>query len=159
MIYLKAFKNKKPDNIRHVIRELYNCKAEYSDHLYKSVETYKDENCKSVECHELRLRSWDDIIEIVQTYFSDASEQEILKQVIETKVGTNSYFTPVNCPNILKPTVCYRDNIFIFISNDLETPFEFTNSRFKSWKEILSSMDISSLVELDKYVRNNAKDY
>lgn len=153
MIYLK-FKTP-PKTIKAVLRKLFSHKVGQFQPYFKSTITYSDPECTQIECKADKYRSVDDIVDIVHTYFPDATEKEIFNTLIRYRVrykGRNHRIRLVNCNDIKRPTVFFYDNEPI-----VAKPFEarhLVNSRYKNWKTVCKIAGIKSKKELDKIFEN-----
>lgn len=80
MIYLKNVS----ENIKTVEDVLDNLfKYSKSTSTYSTVTTYSDKECKIVQCVEDCNRSFEDIVELVNTYLPNISEKEIIIKTID----------------------------------------------------------------------------
>lgn len=81
MIYVK------PENVRENLEEFlkhnFSTNTEYFDKGKFSM-TYKDSECTIRECHSAR-RSFEDLLEISQTYFPETTEAELAKILLNLK--------------------------------------------------------------------------
>lgn len=154
MIYLKL--KQEPKTIEELLTELFSHKSNSGD--IKSVETYKDKEYTIIDCDEDKYRSVDDLVEIVQTYFPDATPKEIFRTLIELKIyyDDDTYrLCMLNCDKINRPTMSFskRDTIWGFDDDDDENEY-FTNELFKSeyknWGTVcyIAEIDYTKLDEI-----------
>ncbi len=74
-IYLKI---DKPNTIQELLLQLFSCYGYYNT----GAETYFDEACTQIQCESNKWRSFDDIFEIVNTYFPNTEEKEIMHELL-----------------------------------------------------------------------------
>lgn len=95
-IYVKF---KKPDTLKEFLYKFF-------DTLNKnSAQTFSDVECKVPQCDAGRRRSFDDLYDIVTTYFPEATIEEILKELILLKPAL--YFYPYVCGTINRPVITW----------------------------------------------------
>lgn len=118
-IYLKEFKDKKPENLKQLLKTIYN--DDYNG--TSSVSTYYDKDCKKVQCYLNTRRSIKDLLSISNTYFNEITENELIKELLRLRINKNKSKYPVfsYCYHIRKH-VCeysnkYKFNYFKVICN------------------------------------------
>jgi len=106
-IYLKL--DKKPKTVRELLKILFS--SYFSTQQTHNVATYFDEQCTKTQCTSNRLRSFDDIFDIVHTYFPTVSDKTIFKYLltldVKSKVGTTSNLHIGSCGGIKRIRVLY----------------------------------------------------
>lgn len=94
-IYIQNFRNE--ENIYDFLNN--NFSVPFHNTQHKFVMTYKDEYCSIMDCHEAR-RSFEDLLEICQTYYPETTEEELAKTLFELHKKDN--LQCLFCPDILK---------------------------------------------------------
>ena len=145
-IYIKG---PKPRTIKSLIKRLYSYKKGYFN-IVKSTSTFFDRECIRLECDDAKNRSFDAIFEIVNTYFPNTSEKEVVKELLSTVIVYNKKSYKCNilyCPNISKP-VCY------FNTYPSYTLSSKNGDSKKSWRQLLRPLGITSELKLRTYLNN-----
>lgn len=146
MIYLKL--KKQPTTIAELMTALFSFSTVG---ILKSVATYIDKECTRLDCNEDKYRSVDDLVEIVQTYFPNSTEEEILKQLLELKIhrGRVCYrLNMINCYNIVKPTICFIESRTINTSDSRGVNLH--NSKYKNWATVYRKAGFKSRAQVEK---------
>ncbi len=118
----------------------------------KSVKTYYDEACVDLQCEENKYRSFDDLFDIVNTYY-DVSEKELVQELIDLiiiKNDTKHYVYFSNCSDIKRITVFYYNRL----NHRLYEPGEYSNqynSKYH-WFELLTMIGINNKDEYLTYL-------
>lgn len=83
-IYVKF---EKPETLKEFLTLLFS----YSeDRCLKSVTTYHDKECTTIQCREGKNRSIDDVLEIVNTYYPDVKIEELCQVLFNLKIKHNN---------------------------------------------------------------------
>ena len=138
MIYLQ--KNFKPKTIKEVIIKLYS-KTSNNSSLIKSCTTYSDPNCTIIECDENKLRSIDAVIEIIKTYFPEASDEEIFKELFDTVIiinGIKHVIYPIDCQDIKMPTISFSKHSTILFAGSVHPKSKY------NWDDVIKSIGFKS---------------
>ncbi len=146
MIYLKL--QRKPKTISELFDRLF---SYWDRNQYKSCQTYKDAEATKVECLGNKYRSVDDIVEIVQTYFPESTEQEIFWELLHFRIQRedSTYVSClIHCLNISRPTICLTRNSKYPLVIDYFESSLMTKSKYKDWKTICAMVGIYSEEEL-----------
>lgn len=128
-IYLKL--KSVPTDPRELLVLLYSFPA--SDTYLKSIATWKNKECTSYQCDTNRYRSFNDISHVLETYFPEITEKEILKLLMTTQVKNGNF--------LLLPYFCYCGDIrsirFWFVNRYYDY-FSYVNisGNFLSWNEL-----------------------
>jgi len=147
MIYLKT--NKELKTIREILLELYSYNIVSS---IKAIQTYKDEHCKSLHCDEGKYRSFDDIIELIQTYIPEAKLEDIIHEMIILYIKQGKYIYPYYCNNIEMST-------FHYYPYTVENIPEAKGFSKYSWEEIFEKVGINTVRELTEYTNKHKLEY
>lgn len=147
-IYLKKFKNTKPNSLIELIQTLYQYSNTYS---VKSIQTYNDVNCTDLECDEDKFRSADALVELCKTYFPNTTEKEIFTALVNTIIileDKRFYLILSYCTDICKPVFYFYQNL---VKSDINYSIDDANndnsdedgyyyenkSEYESWEQIM----------------------
>ena len=147
-IYLKI---DKPNSIEDVLLNLFAFKG----HYHTGVETYFDEACTQVHCDANKWRSFDDIFEIVNTYFPNTDVKEVIHQLLilplQKSNGIDLYPYFVFCNKINMCTLMQYPGL-----TSCDTSFTQTKGAGKyAWRELLELLGITNFEELKNYIEQN----
>lgn len=94
MIYLRNISN----NVK-TVEDVLDALFYFNGDEYVTNETFSDEKRENIQCDENCNRSFEDIIEMVQTYLPHITDKEIIIQTIDYMFLKN---IDLKCPNIKK---------------------------------------------------------
>ena len=160
-IYVKFAEEKKPKSIKEFLLKVFssNCNCGY----VRNVETYYDKQCKSVQCVKQKYRSFDDILELVQTYYKSATAKKVFKELLDLRPlnekDTVCRLYMMSCSGIQRINLLYTPK-----SNSSENQISYTyncthqtfTSKY-SWKQLFAKLNINSNDDLIKYLEENEK--
>lgn len=147
MIYTKFGKQK---TIKQFITKLYSQSHGYG---FSSIETYSDSDCTEIQSYAMRVRSFDDVLECVNTYYKNVTPKRLMYILASMKLvkdGNNLYLFCFRCTEINKST-------FLFYNEAHWT--EKFNQKQKSqysWEELFDMIGIKNKEDIINY-RNNGK--
>lgn len=151
-IYIKL--NKQPNSIKELLKELF---SYIEGQQLKSTMTYKDSNCKIIECYENKYRSIDAVVEVCQTYFSNLKDEEIIKKILFTVIErSGKQFNPylIQCNEIQMPTLCFisvNTKRPPLINTEINRIYPY--SKYKSWENILNIIGFNQISYKNEYIR------
>ncbi len=124
-----------------------------------SVETYFDEECNNRHCSAGKNRSFDDVYEVVLTYYPETSIVELLNTIflldIKSKSGDKRYFYASICDTINRTIMMFYSKALIYNSLQIEHYWIYkpTNSKW-SWMELFQICDpiIETQEDLNIYI-------
>lgn len=138
MIYVQF---EKPNTVKEFLELFY----QTAEGRNRSVMTFFDEGCTETQCGSSRNRSFDDLFEIVNTYFS-VSVEELLHELLTMDAGYPYIFT---CSDISKDVFTIGPEVY-------EQTFSTSGSKSKyKWKEILPLIGLNTYGDVCRYVKNN----
>lgn len=151
MIYVNF---KKPRTLREFLTKFFDYhKSDNSARL--CVKTYTDSECKFVQCAENKYRSFDNILECVNTYFPKVTAKELIHELLtlnlKTKTGAQLYLRMANCSTINKIRCWYGINT----SSDVLLVSRL-GSQY-SWKELLEMLGIKTQEQIYEYATKHSK--
>lgn len=152
-IYIKGLEN--PKDIYTILSELY--KHDMMDCM-RGVETFEDKECTIIQCTRGRRRSFDDIVDIVNTYLPNTRVEEILHEILvlgvkNPKLAKYRYPCMFVCMDIRKPVLLYSNHLCPNVSgND-----SYATSSKYVWTKLLRIFNISDNQQLAQYIDNYEK--
>jgi hypothetical protein len=122
--------------------------------LNKNVETFFDEKCTLQQCKEYKMRSFDDMMVIINTYYPGTTPKQLMHELLVTDVkaddGGELYFHMGDCPDIERIR-CYYSWTWA-----TKSPWELSKYNSKwSWSELLAMLGIKNLEDMYEYVKQN----
>lgn len=96
-IYLKIPEGKKFRSIEELLMYGY---TQHGGYINYFTTTYKDKECTIQQCHSNASRSFEDLLEICQTYFPSTTKKRLAQMMYRTFERTK--FSPTFCDNIDK---------------------------------------------------------
>lgn len=121
---------------------------------FYSVSTFHNKECNLLQCKAGKMRSYDDIVELVATYFPNTTEKELVEAIVCTH--PNLIFYTYNCPDIGKPTLGYKPKSDYYDVPKWSGEHLNRNSKY-DWKSILNIIGVNNHQELIKYYDTNIK--
>ena len=147
-IYLKI---NKPDTIQEVLLKLFS----RGTYWHKGAQTFHDEACTQTQCEPDKWRSFDDVFEIVNTYFPKKNVKDIIQQLLVLPLKNNSnnnlYFYPTFCNTINMCTAMFYPEIV----KDIRIFTEVKGIGKYAWGELLELLGITNDEELKNYIEQN----
>lgn len=143
-----------PDTIREFLRKFFSHKI---IGRVGPVRTYSDERKTRTQCVSNKMRSFDEIYDLVTTYFPEAEKKEVLHVLLTLKVKDSA--GTVMYPNFRRCSQIKRIN-FVYYCQDLNTNdifsknYDIYESKW-SWKELFSELGINNLTEMKIYIKTN----
>lgn len=156
-IYIKF---KRPRTVKEFLNMFYQ-KDRYDSHKLVASETYKDKECTILQCDKNRIRSYDDLYELVKTYYPSYNRKKLTLLLVKSDFNNNiigGYFG--SCADMLKiryiPIIRKGSYSEVLMDNYFEI-CETSKYRSKySWKELFSKVGINSQKDFNK-IRNKKK--
>lgn len=123
---------------------------------YKGSETYKDKECKEIQCPHNRYRSFDDIYACCKTYFPTVTPKEVLYELLimeapkyDDKGGT--FFIRLSyCSTIKRIRVWYTS----LPAHEIEEAAIHSGYSFWNWEILLGMLGLSrNYAEIYDYIK------
>lgn len=160
-IYLKL--DKPPESIEELLRSLFN-KFD-GEQWIRGVATYLEPECINIQCYSNKLRSIDEVCELVKTYFPNATNKEILFCIVTMTFVKNNkvhYLHANNCCTIYKSVIGYYNNHDYIQSNyisNMKKTTGFTGNCEINWIDAYKIMELNheQVCKLILDCFNNAK--
>lgn len=151
---MKIYVNfEKPRTAKEFLKKFY-----YSENgpFLKANATYKDENCKFLQCPKNRMRSFDDLLVLIKTYYPSYNAKKLMHLLLTIDYGYEKNFMPyfANCAEIQKirylPYVKINIGKAGLLSYDVTIQQKQYGSKY-SWKDLFTMLNINNNEDLDKY--------
>lgn len=137
----------KQDTIYKFIRKLY---SDISNGEAHALATYSDKGCTILQCQARRLRSFDDLLECVQTYYPHATPEylmHVLLTIVIKHEGKHLYLYMSNC------TTISRIRVYYYTGESYENiNCSKYNSKW-SWMNLLEMIKLKTTREIREYVK------
>lgn len=148
-LYVKFAIDKRPRTVRDFIRKFY---TGYVTLYYaKGHATFYDAGCVNVHCHR-DYRSFDDLLELVQTYYPSIKPVKLMHYLLTTKIpltkDSNSYPNLGTCSGMGKIRfIPYNSPAFSDIDRVMP------NSKF-TWRQLITPLGIKDEKDFKEYYTN-----
>lgn len=148
MLYIKT--KTKPTSIEELYKTWFSYETEPGQQL-RGRATYYDEKCTDEQCESNKVRSFEDISEVITTYFPYATNDDVIHVILTCELLTKDkhllpYFT--TCSSIERINILYYHEL-----NREATTFDGTKYESEySWKELLATKNIKTNKDIIKYI-------
>ena len=117
--------------------------------------TYSDEACTEVQCEAGKWRSFDDIFELVNTYFPNTDEKTTMLEIMALDIKTTKGY-------VLRPYFNFCNQINMCTMMYYSDPHIAKTACTKekgigkyAWGDLLELLGITNIEELKDYIDNN----
>jgi len=138
--------------------KIFSFNIEVHKHLKKNKikhelsDTYLNEECTFIQTVSGKFRSPDDLFEIIRTYFPDATNNEIMHELLvgdfEDYNGDELFPQLYHCTSMNRLRFMYH----CYTSNTEFSKINKYDSKY-TWSELLNPLGIYTNKDLDEYVR------
>lgn len=142
----------KQETIRLFLEKFFSYHQPYEKYV-RGTSTFYDEECTKPHCSEGKLRSFDDIFDLVNTYYDNISVKEVIHILATLDIKRNNielFMHTVTCGSIRRITMIYVPKFTIYF----DTSKVKYDSKY-SWKELYEIIGITSKEELIEYKTKN----
>lgn len=148
----------RPDTIKEFIIKFYTNEEKIFVSTYDNViinghKTYVDKKCTEIQCDDRRRRSLTDLIELIQTYFPEATEKDIIHEFLISEYFLNikeEYY-----PYLSFCTTIMRSTFFFYRSEQTKYGFFIKENPYYDYyiqiRNLLALLDIHSDEEINEY--------
>jgi hypothetical protein len=117
--------------------------------------TYFDKECKLIHCDPNKYRGFDDILNVVQTYFPEIDEKQLMHHLVMLELDDKYYGHFGVCKDVgILRYILYTEVDYIDIFNNY-TP---EKSRY-NWRDLFLLLDIHNTEEIKNYILIHKKQY
>lgn len=155
-IYVKFAEEKKPKSIKEFLTKFF---SHHNEQMFQNVETFHDKECTKIQCYRNKTRSFDEVLNLVQTYYKTATPKKVFKTLLDLVItddeGRNYYLYMMTCSGISRINLLYYRNR----SANAQTSYVHicSNPKYNSiydWKELFTMIGINSNESLTKYINS-----
>ena len=150
----------RPRTVKEFLNTFYQ-EDVYDSYKLVASETYKDKECTILQCNRNRIRSYDDLYELVKTYYPSYTRKKLTLLLIKSNFNNKiigGYFGSCRDMNKIRyiPIIKYGvynpefKNKYSLICNTMKLKSKY------GWKELFSKVGINSQEDFDK-IRNKKK--
>ena len=155
-IYVKFAEEKKPKSIKEFLIKFFNS---YSQQCIRNVPTYHNKEYTILQCSADRYRSFDDIFELVQTYYKTATVGKIFKILLtlypKNGIDDKKYnLYMMTCAGIKKINCLYvsGDNLnnlnnYLYITRQKNFTSKYT------YKQLFDMIGVKNQEDLDNILK------
>lgn len=142
----------KQETVRLFLEKFFSCHQPYEDYI-RGTETYYDEKCTKLHCPEGKLRSFDDIFDLVNTYYDNISVKELIHTLatLDVKRNGNELFMHTGtCGSIRRIRMLYVPKGLL--------PQDISKEKYDSkysWKELFNMIGVTNKKKLIEYKTKN----
>lgn len=152
-IYVKFAEENKPKTVREFLHKFF---SSYKDQYLRNVKTYLDKECTILQCNSDKYRSFDDIFELVKTYYPTVSIGTIFKILLTLKPkhgGTVYNLYMMSCSGIQKINCLYvkmkNNNVKDYVYTISQPSY---NSNY-TYKELFNMIGVKNQTDLDNILK------
>ncbi len=126
--------------------------------------TYSDKECTQIQCTANRMRSFDDLLDLVETYYPSITPKRLIDLILtlsfeKTHEGIKRILKPQfsYCGGMRKIRILYMNDTY---GNSHMSNFSIIcnlnqfNSKY-SWEDLFLMLDIKSQKEFDEYIKKH----
>ena len=175
-IYLRDFK--KPRSIKEFLYRFFMTQANISkQNCSRCLETYYDKNCTSQQCSLGRLRSYDDLFDLVKTYYPTITDKRLFRLLLTTNYRTvNKAYNSnelciiepqlYHCSSMRRIRICYTlypdkrtiENMKYLLNYNYIIQLTKYDSKY-DWVQLFAILGINSNEDLKEYYEKHRKIY
>lgn len=152
-IYVKFAEENKPKTVREFLHKFF---SSYSEQYLRNVETYLNKECTILQCAANKYRSFDDIFELVKTYYPSVSIGTIFKILLTLKPEHNQTsfnLFMMSCSGINKINCLYVKFQGDKVKNYKDIIFNPTYDSNYSYKELFDMIGVKNQKDLDNILK------
>ena len=153
-IYVKFAEESKPKTVREFLNKFF---SSYKEQYLRNVETYSNKECTISQCKPNKYRSFDDIFELVKTYYPTVNVGTIFKILLTLKPKDSSQNTynlyMMSCGGILKINCLY-----VKFNNDCVKNYNYIikhpsyNSNY-TYEKLFNMIGVKNQTDLDNILK------
>lgn len=150
-LYVKFAQEKRPRTVRGFLKKFYSYQVD--PYYAKGHDTYKDALCQRLQCNR-GYRSFDDLHELVKTYYPSIDEKKMMHYLLTTKIplmGKDLYAKPhiSHCGemNRLRYIPYHRAEL-------AEIDRKMSASRY-TWRQLLAPLGVTDQASFKEYIKNS----
>ena len=145
-----------PATVGEFLIKFFTVTSPYNNVIMNGQTTYFDKECTVTQCQSSRMRSFDDLFDIVSTYYPEILPKDLMHEILVADIRNkdNKKLFPhlYNCGSIARIRIIY----YIEFCTEPFTIIPKYKSKY-SWAELLNMLGISNNAELEEYANKNRK--
>ena len=152
-IYVKFAEESKPKTVREFLNKFF---SSYKEQYLRNVETYLDKECTVLQCKANKYRSFDDIFELVKTYYPTVSIGTIFKILLTLKPKHNDIvynLFMMSCSGIKKINCLYVKSQGNNVKNYKEIISNTTYDSNYKYEELFNMIGVKNQEDLDNILK------
>lgn len=152
-IYVKFAEENKPKTVREFLHKFF---SSYKEQYLRNVKTYSNKECTILQCDSDKYRSFDDIFELVKTYYPTVSIGTIFKILLTLKPKHNDIvynLFMMNCSGIKKINCLYVKFKGDKVENYKEIISNNTYDSNYTYKELFDMIGVKNQEDLDNILK------
>ena len=152
-IYVKFAEESKPKTVREFLHKFF---SSYKDQYLRNVKTYSNKECTILQCDSDKYRSFDDIFELVKTYYPTVSIGTIFKILLTLKPkhdGTVYNLFMMSCSGIKKINCLYVKFKGDKVKNYSDIMQNASYDSNYTYKELFDMIGVKNQEDLDNILK------
>ena len=148
-IYVKFAEENKPKTVREFLNKFF---SSHSEGYLRNVKTYSDKECTILQCNSDKYRSFDDIFELVKTYYPIVSIGTIFKILLTLKPEHNQStynLFMMSCSDIKKINCLYVKFQGNKVTNYSDIIHNTSYDSNYTYKELFDMIGVKNQEDLD----------
>lgn len=118
--------------------------------------TYIDQNCKNFQCSKNRMRSFDDLLMLIKTYYPSYNAKKLMRLLLTIDYGYKEKFMPYfgSCAEMQRIRYVPYAKFYVNNNNIISYDAVIQNKQYGSkysWKDLFTMLNIHNNKDLDKY--------
>ena len=152
-IYVKFAEENKPKTVREFLHKFF---SSYKEQYLRNVKTYSDKECTILQCNSDKYRSFDDIFELVKTYYPTVSIGTIFKILLTLKPEHNQStynLFMMSCKDIKKINCLYVKFKGDKVTNYSDIIQNVSYDSNYTYKELFDMIGVKNQEDLDNILK------
>ena len=152
-IYVKFAEENKPKTVREFLHKFF---SSYKEQYLRNVKTYSDKECTILQCNSDKYRSFDDIFELVKTYYPTVSIGTIFKILLTLKPEHNQStynLFMMSCSDIKKINCLYVKFKGDKVTNYSDIIQNVSYDSNYTYKELFDMIGVKNQEDLDNILK------
>ena len=152
-IYVKFAEENKPKTVREFLHKFF---SSYKEQYLRNVKTYSDKECTILQCNSDKYRSFDDIFELVKTYYPTVSIGTIFKILLTLKPKHNDIvynLFMMSCSGIKKINCLYVKFKGGSVKNYSDIIQNTSYDSNYTYKELFNMIGVKNQEDLDNILK------
>ena len=152
-IYVKFAEESKPKTVREFLHKFF---SSHRESYLRNIETYSDKECTILQCKANKYRSFDDIFELVKTYYPTVNVGTIFRILLTLKPKHNDIvynLFMMSCDGIKKINCLYVKFKGDKVKNYNEIIHNTSYDSNYTYKELFDMIGVKNQEDLDNILK------